>query len=532
MKTAYINGHVYTITQDFCEAFVVENGRFIYVGNNQEAKSMADEIVDLKEQFVTCGFNDSHMHVLGFGHMLEMMNLAVCTDSLAHLLASIKDYIEVNQIQEGQWLRGRGWNNDYFNDTHRFLNRYDLDQVSTTVPLVMTRACGHVCVVNSKALALLGITKDTPQVEGGHFDVDEHGEPLGIFREMALNLVYDPISKVSVDDLKRMIAHSCEALNQYGITSAQTDDFTNFNVPFSDVIQAYAQLEKEGKLTVKINEQSQLPTMTLLKEFVEKDYHHYHTSMFKSGPLKLLGDGSLGARTAYLSYPYADDPKAKGISCFTQDELDSLISYAHAHGMGAAIHCIGDGMMKMVVNSYRKVLKDDPKNSLRHGIVHCQITDEQLLKDFETLHLLAYIQPIFLDYDITMVESRVGKEKAQKTYAFKTLYQKGHASGGSDCPVELPDVMKGIQCAVTRKNLNGVGPFVANEAMSVKEALTAFTLEGAYASFEENEKGSIEKGKWADFVILSENPFEVEASELGRIQALATYVNGKQVYSR
>ena len=530
MKTAYTNGSIYTITQGFCEAFVVEDGKFLYVGNNDEATRMADEVMDLKGQFVTCGFNDSHMHVLGFGHMLDMVNLAECTDSLSHMLDHLRSYIETNHIPKDQWLRGRGWNNDYFSDTHRFFTRYDLDQVSTTVPMVMTRACGHVCVVNSKALALLGITKDTPQVDGGYFDVDEHGEPLGIFRENALSLVYDPISKVDVADLKRMIAHACQKLNQYGITSAQTDDFTSLNVPFRDIIQAYTELEREGKLTVKINEQSQLPTIDLLKDFVENNYHHYQTKMFKSGPLKLLGDGSLGARTAFLSYPYADDPKAKGISCFTQEELDAMIGYAHNHGMGAAIHCIGDGMMKMVVNSYRKVLKNDPANVLRHGIVHCQITDEALLKAFEELHLLAYIQPIFLDYDITMVEDRVGKEKAEKTYAFKTLYQNGHASGGSDCPVELPNVMKGIQCAVTRKTLKEVGPFVPSQALSMEEALALFTLEGAYASFEEKKKGSIEKGKCADFIILSENPFEVEKGQIGQIEILATFVNGVCVY--
>lgn len=529
MKTAYINGQVYTITQGFCEAFVVEDERFIYVGTSKEAIQLADTVIDLDGQFVTCGFNDSHMHVVGFGQMLEMMNLAECTDSLEHLLQSAKIYLEEHSFEKNQWLRGRGWNNDYFSDTHRFINRYDLDTISTEIPIVMIRACGHICVVNSKALEILNITKDTPQVEGGQFDVDENGEPLGIFREQALFMVYRVINKADVSTLKRLIKKATQHLNQYGITSSQTDDFTNFEVDFRDVIEAYRALEEEGDLTVKIYEQCQLPTMPLLKDFIENDYHHYQTKLFKSGPLKLLGDGSLGARTAFLSFPYADDEKTQGICAFTQAKLDELIGYANANGMGAAVHCIGDGMMKMVVESYRKIIKNG--NPRRHGIIHCQITDKALLQDFKALDLQAYIQPIFLDYDITMVENRIGHERAQSTYAFKTLYDI-HASGGSDCPVELPNVMKGIQCAVTRKTLNGVGPFVPSQALRVEEALAAFTIEGAYASFEEKEKGSIEVGKWADFVILSNNPFEVDPMQLGEIEVLKTYMNGQCVFQR
>ncbi len=529
MKTAYINGKIYTITHGFCEAFVVDDTKFSYVGKSDEALRKADEVIDLQGQFVTCGFNDSHMHLLGYGHTLEMINLAKCTDSMAHLKEAVKAYIQEKNWSSGVFLRGRGWNNDYFSDTQRFLNRYDLDEVSLDIPLVLTRACGHVCVVNTKALEILGVDKTTSQVEGGHFDVDEMGEPLGIFRENAMSLIYNPISKVSVADLKRMIQSACEKLNSYGITSCQTDDFTNFNVDFRDVIEAYRSLEKEGRLSVKVNQQCQLPTMALLSDFVENGYHQLKTNLYKNGPLKLLGDGSLGARTAFLSYPYADDEKAQGISCFSQSQLDELISYAHQHNMPVAVHCIGDGMMKMVVESYRKVLANQP-NNLRHGIVHCQITDEELLQAFEALHLHAYIQPIFLDYDITMVEKRLGHGKAQKTYAFKTLYRI-EASGGSDCPVELPNVMQGIQCAVTRKTLHGTGPFVVSEALSVEEALNLFTLKGAYASLEEKEKGSIEVGKAADFVILTGNPFKVNPMDLGKIEVKETYMNGQQVYA-
>lgn len=517
MKTAYLNGNIYTITQGFVDSFVVEDGKFIEVGKASEF----DRFVDLKGKFVTCGFNDSHMHVLGYGQSLEMMNMASCTSSLNGLLEAMKTYLNENQVT---WLRGRGWNHDYFEDENRMPTRQDFDGVSKEIPIVATRACGHVCVVNSKALEVLGIDENTPQVEGGSFDIES-----GLFRENALSLIYDGIGKASKEDLKRCIYKACQSLNQYGITSTQTDDFTNHLGHFREVMEAYKELEDEGLLTVKIHEQSQLVNMEQLKDFIEHEDHHYRTKMYSSGPLKLLGDGSLGARTAFLTTPYADDPTAQGISVYTQAQLDEMVGYANSHGMPAAIHCIGDGMMRMVMNTYKKL--GDKKNKLRNGIVHCQITDESLLNDFKKYHILPYIQPIFLDYDITMVESRVGKEKASTSYAFKTLYHLG-GCGGSDCPVELPNVMKGIQCAVTRKTLAGVGPYVEEEALTLEEALQSFTLNGAYASFEEESKGSIEEGKEADFVVLSQNPFEVEPNHLQDIYVLKTYLNGQCVYER
>ena len=518
MKKAYVNGKIYTVDNGFVDSFVIEDGKFVEVGSATEF----DSFVDLKGRFVTCGFNDSHMHVLGYGQALEMMNMAVCTDSLAHLLEEMKIYLKNNNSVK--WLRGRGWNHDYFSDVSRMPTREDLDTVSKDVPIVATRACGHVGVVNSKALEVLGIDENTAQIEGGSFDVK-----TGLFRENALGIIYNGIGTASIEELKGSILKACQSLNSYGITSAHTDDFTNHRGNFRDVIEAYNQLEDEGKLTVKIHEQSQLVNMEELTDFITNHYHQYQTEMYKSGPLKLLGDGSLGARTAFLTRPYADDPVANGISVYSQEQLDEMVGYAYKNGMPSAIHCIGDGMMKMVMKTYKKF--GDKKNKLRNGIVHCQITDSELLEDFKKYHILPYIQPIFLDYDITMVEQRVGKELANTSYAFKTLYNLG-GCGGSDCPVELPNVLHGIQCAVTRKTLKGVGPYVESEALSLEEAIKAFTINGAYASFEENTKGSIEVGKAADFVVLSDNPFEVNENEIKNIHVLKTYVNGKRVYTR
>ena len=535
MRTIYIHGIIDTMTQGMARAMVVDDRNVIYVGENEVALTYQNDnsqVVDLEGCFVTAGFNDSHMHLLGYGSTLYQLQLAEHTHSIQDVIETARSYLAAHPLKEGEWLRGRGWNHDYFSDEKRFLNRYDLDKISTQHPICLIRACGHVCVVNSKALDILGIDASTSQVEGGRFDVDEKGQPLGIFRENALGMVYNAIPQPTLEQLKEMILASCRSLNAFGITSSQTDDFETFDVGYRTIIQAYQELEQEGLLTVKVNEQAQLPTLAKLKQFIADGYtSNVGSEYFKIGPLKLLGDGSLGARTAYLTYPYADDPEAKGILCFDQKTLDDLITYAHTHGMYVAVHCIGDGIMKMVMQSYRKVLSQFPKTDHRHGIVHCQITDEGLLEDFEDMQIHAYIQPIFLDYDIHIVEKRIGKQKAAKTYQFKRLYNQ-HASSGSDAPVELPDVLAGMQCAITRCTLNNEGPFIPSEALTVEEALRSYTLEGAYASFEEKIKGSLEAGKRADFVILDQNPYTTAPSHIKEIQVLATYLDGREVYRR
>lgn len=538
MKTIYINGQIYTVTGGMKEAFVVENGKFIYVGKNDGALAMKDEassVVDLQGRFVTAGFNDSHMHVLGYGSTLRMVKLANRTSSLQDMKAAIGEFMSSRTLSKNEWVQGRGWNHDYFTDSQDFPTRYDLDEISTEHPICMIRACGHICVANSKALEMAGITKATKQVEGGYFDVDEAGEPLGIFRENALNLIYSQIPAPGKAQLKAFIAEACQNLNTYGVTSAQTDDFIVFpKISYQEVIDAFTELEAEGRLSVKIYEQAQLVDLRELTEFVEKGYNTgVGSNYFKIGPLKLLGDGSLGARTAYMSEPYADDPSTCGIPVYTQAQFDEMIGYAHAKGMQVAVHAIGDQIMVMIVEAIEKALVENPREDHRHGIVHCQITTKELLEKFKTLNLHAYIQSIFLDYDIHIVEQRIGEERAKATYNFKTLMDSGVVTcNGSDCPVELPNVLEGIQCAVTRTTLDGkMGPFLKEQALSIEEAIASYTMMGAYSSFEEASKGSIECGKWADFVVLDTNPLLTDANRLKEIQVVATYVDGNCVYS-
>ena len=536
MRQIYFNGKVYTGALPLCEAFIVEEGLFTAVGSTKVILSMKkdeDELYDLEGQFVCAGFNDSHMHLVNFGYSLSMANLSKHTDSLQAVKDAMKDFIKENDLKPGTWAKGRGWNHDYFTDEKRFPNRYDLDEVSKEHPICITRTCGHTCIVNSKALEMIGVTSETPQVEGGRYEVDENGNPTGVFRENAMDLVYSKLPVFTVEDIKSMILNASKQLNRYGITSSQTDDLPVFNnVPYQDILQAYKELVEEGRMTVRVNQQSQFLNIEGLKEFVEAGYTTgWGNEWFRIGPLKMLGDGSLGARSAYMSVPYADDPSTRGIPIFTKPQFEEMIGYAHNHGMQVAIHAIGDGILDDILDSYEKVLKENPREDHRHGIVHCQIMRPDQLKKFADLSLHAYIQSIFLDYDIHIVEDRVGKERAKSSYNFKTLYDTVHTSNGSDCPVELPNVLGGMQCAVTRTTLNDhVGPYLPEQALTVQEALDSFTIEGAHASFEEDVKGQIKEGMYADFVILDKNPMEVDVETIKDIKICGTYVAGIRRY--
>ena len=528
MRTVYYNGIVYTGELPLQQAFCVEDGLFIFAGSN-DAAPQADLRIDLEGKFVCAGFNDSHMHLLNYGQALSLAPLHRNTGSLEEMLRCLQN----TRPGRGGWIVGRGWNQDYFADVRRMPNRHDLDKVSLENPVCAIRACGHALCVNTKALELLGITADTVSPEGGSI-VLENGVPNGLFFDNAMDLILLNIPAPGREDVKQMIRSACRALNSYGITSCQSDDYCVFqNLPWQEVNEAFRELEDAGELTVRTYEQANFTNPDSFRKFVESGNHTGAGSdYFRIGPLKMLGDGALGARTAFLREPYADAPETRGLSVFSQETFDTMIGYANRQEMQTAIHCIGDGCLDLVLNSLEKALAEDPRQDHRHGIVHCQITRPDQLEKMAAMGLHIYAQSIFLDYDIHIVEQRVGAELASTSYSWKWLKDHGcTVSNGSDCPVELPDVMAGIQCAVTRRDLKGVGPYLPEQAFTVQEALDSFTTAGAFASFEENFKGRIEPGMAADFVILGENPFEIPAEKLKDISILETVLAGKTVYS-
>ena len=536
MKTIYHNARVYTGTLPLQEAFIVENGLFTFAGSSSDAlayRCEGDKAVDLSGAFVCAGFNDSHMHLLGYGNTLSNARLEQHTQGLADVLQCLREFAAQRTSNTG-WIIGRGWNHDYFKDVSRMPNRYDLDKVSTELPVCAVRACGHALAVNSKALELLGITARTPQPDGGEVGM-ENGEPNGLFFDNAMDLVYSSMAAPDKDSLKDMIRNACRALNAYGITSCQSDDYCVFSsLPWQNVNEAFQELESDGELTVRVYEQANFMDTESLREFITAGNRTgIGTDRFKIGPLKMLGDGALGPRTAFLSRPYADAPDTCGIPVFSQETFDDMISLANREGMQVAIHAIGDACLDRVLSAINKALGEHPRDDHRHGIVHCQITREDQLREIASRKLHVYAQSIFLDYDIAIVSERVGTDLAATSYSWKTLMHHGATvSNGSDSPVEQPFVLGGIQCSVTRSNLrNDIAPYLPHEAFTVQEALDSYTSNGAYASFEEHIKGKITPGMLADFVVLEQSPFDVDPKHIKDIKVLATYLDGKKVYT-
>ena len=538
MKTIYLNGQVFTGSLPLQEAFAVENGHFLAVGTNKEITSLShaeDTVVDLEGRFVCPGFNDSHMHLLNYGNALEQCDLSRCTGSVRELQEGLRTFLREQALPKGTWLRGRGWNQDYFSPASGMPTRFDLDAVSTEHPICIVRCCGHCLVVNSRALELLSLDKNLPQVEGGSFDVDEAGNLTGVFCDSAMSYVYTRLPAPSREDLKRMIRTASRELNRRGITSCHSDDLCCFeNVPWTEVIAAYRELEDAGELTVRVYEQSQFTTPEGLQEFLDQGYNTGTGSdFFRIGPLKMLGDGSLGARTAYLSRGYADAPEERGIPIFSQQEFDDMILLAHQNSMQVAIHAIGDGILDRILSAYERAFTVCPRKDHRSGVVHVQLTRPEQLEKMAALNLHAYIQTIFLDYDTRIVRDRAGEPLASTSYAFHSMGSLGISrSNGTDCPVEYPDPMRGIQCAVTRQPLDGsLSPYRPEEAMTVEEALSLYTAGSAYASFEELKKGRIQPGFLADFAVFSENPFDTAPQHIAAIQAKAAYVGGKRIFA-
>lgn len=537
----YYNGVIFVKKGMDAEAMGVEGGRVAFVGDLSKAKRWAQETEtvwhDMKGAFLVPGFIDSHLHLLLYGYALSCPDLSRHTSSVEEIVEVLYGVQQEIEKSSGEWIVLRGWNQEQFIVDKRLPTRQDLDLVSKDRPILIYRSCGHIACANTAALLAAGIRKGTKNPERGSIDRDEAGEPTGILREYAINLVSTKVPPPDKEVVKAYMLRAMKRLNSYGITSVQSDDFGAFpRLSYKTVIEAYEELEKEGRLTVKVYEQCLLPDQKELDDFLGSGYRTGKGSeFFTIGPLKIIEDGSLGARTASLETPYADDiehPDNCGISIYSQEELDQRISYGASHGMQVAVHAIGDKAMKMTTKSIIKALKGKKDNPMRHGIVHCQITTPELIKTLKEWNLHAYVQTIFMDHDNNIVESRVGRERAASTYAFKTLLDMGvTVSNGSDAPVEHGDVLAGIQCAVTRTTLDGRKTFLPEQSLTVEEALHTFTAMGAKASFEEEEKGTLLPGMAADFTVLSEDIRKCHSERISNVSVCQTFLNGICVYN-
>lgn len=537
MKTVYYNGNIITLEGDNIQAFAVEDGRFIKTGTDSQVKEAAadGEMVDLGGKTVLPAFFETHMHILSLGMLLKDINHNDC-DSITGLIEKSRKYIEDHHVPAGKWVRGRGWNQDHFKDEARFITRYDLDKITTEHPLCFVRTCGHVIVTNSKGLEMIGMENSAPHIDGGQIDLDENGVPLGIFRERARACILDAIPEQEVEEIKELILLAQDEAAAHGIVEIHSDDFKDVPTNYKKVIQAYTELIEEGKLKIRVYEQCNLPAVEKIQDFLDNGYHtgwNLGEDMYTLGPLKLLSDGALGARTAYLNAPYSDDPSQRGMLLFTTENLRAMVKMCHEAGMQIAIHAIGDGAVDEVMDAIEEAQQNWPRLNERHGIIHCQVTTPAQLERMKKLNLIAYIQPIFLNYDLKILDDRLGPERAATAYDWKSFFDFGlHPTGSSDCPVESLNVMENIYAAMVRKDLDGnpAGGWKPEQDLTLDQALRLFTINSAYACFCEESKGSIKIGKSADFVVIDRDIQKTIPDDIKDIKVEQTYLRGKKIF--
>lgn len=540
MRTAYLNGTVYTVDRSFrqAEAFLVENGKFKAVGSDRQIRELGGSDCtyrDLHKKTVLPGFNDSHLHLMNYAYGLtkfDMNGLA----GVKEIVEEGRHYIEKRQIPDGGWVLGRGWNQAFLREGRPPL-REELDKLSERHPVCLTRVCEHMIAVNSKALREAGIDENTPDPEGGEIERDESGRLTGLLKETARYLVYRAIPPKDVEEIKVMLTEAIHTFLACGVTSVQTDDFETFSdKDWRKVIQAYEELKEEGRLKIRVYEQCLLPELCRLREFLDAGYRTgWGDDRFKIGPLKLLTDGSLGGRTAFLSRPYQDDPNHRGIAVFSQEELDRLIITAHIRGMQLVCHGIGDAAINRILDSYEKAGRIMPGEKARMGIIHVQITDQDIIRRFERQRVLAYLEPVCLNSDLHIAEQRVGKDLAATSYLYRTFCDREIVTPmSSDCPVDSLNPFDSMYVGVNRTDYKGFpdGGWKPEEKLTVKQMVRGFTVQGAMASFEENIKGTIEAGKLADFIVLSKDPFRIAPEELRSVKVEETYLEGELVYGR
>lgn len=527
------------------DSAIVVDHFFAYVGTEEGAEAylsghpVSDLLVlDMQGQFLMPGFNDSHMHYLHYAKAKKgAVDLYGCT-SLREVIDRMKrGFAEQYDRNSGLWLSGEGWNHDYFTDEKRFPTSRELDEVTTEYPMIIMRTCFHVAVLNSKAMELLGINCDTVGQYGAFAEVYADGTPNGVIKENVFDDIKANLPAPGLETLLDMMVECQEDLFAYGITSIQSDDFK-----YTPEGQAYEMMRlireasEQGRLKVRMAEQALLTEKETVDQFFdEKGFDDsYGNRSFKISCVKILADGSLGARTALMRKPYHDDPSTTGLAIYDkQEELDYIVMKAHRNNMAAAIHAIGDGAVEMCLNAIERARKEMPYLHPRHGIVHCQITDREQIGRFQELDVIAYIQPVFIDYDMHIVFDRVGKELADTSYAWRDYIERGiHAPFGTDCPVEGLNPMRGIYCAATGCDTKGNGPAWPQQILSREQALFGYTAAGAYASFDENVKGMIKAGMYADFITVDRDLLTCSDHEILDAKVTSTYINGENVYKR
>jgi len=525
----FTNGPVLTMADGdpVAEAVAVVGNRIVRVGSHADLKSEigpGTKVVDLGGRALIPGFDDNHTHPIFFGRGLREINARPdALSTLAEVQAAFRAAAGRPADGSGDWLLGRGYDDTRL-DIQRHPTRHELDAVTGGRPAFLTRTCGHIGVANSAALALAGIGASTAAPQGGEIDRDERGEPTGVLRETAMQLVQAMIPKPTVAQMKDDLRAAGARFRAYGITSV-----AEAMLKTRDEFAAYQELALEGELPVRVYLMMMIDdTLDELEALGIRT--GFGDDWLRIGPAKLFQDGSGGGRTAAMFDHYPGQPENFGISIWTQEELDAKFGRAHRLGFQLCAHAIGDRAITMVLNAYEKAMDADPRPDCRHRVEHCGMCTPEILDRMARRGFVAVPQPNFT-YELGDSYLRnFTPEQLALAYPNRAWFDRDIVSvGSSDVPVVGCDPFHGLRASVTRLTRDGnlMGP---GQGVTVMEALRMFTRNGAFASFQERTKGQVAPGMLADLAVLSADPRAVDPERLHELRCELTVQDGKVVH--
>lgn len=531
LKTILINGQIYTMNpkEPMVQSIFIHNERIVDMGTNEDILLQwgrnGVKIIELEGRAVLPGLIDSHLHISSVGinsQELDLTNVKTTDD----LLDSIAKW--TSTIKTGEWILGRGWDENIFPD-RRIPSIVELDKVSPENPLFLPRICGHAFLVNSTALKICGYHSDMNIPYGGSVVLDPTTKkPNGLLLETASTIISKHIPQKSYEQLKNALQAGLQQAISLGLTSIHTND-PNYLGGARQTYRLFDEL---------INHDGIGPRSNLL---IDYDYLEemkssgmstgYGNDKVMIGAIKLFADGALGGRTAHLSEPYEDDPDNVGNAMYDNEVLFQLIRDIRLQDMPVAIHTIGDQALMDVLD----ILDRFKPSKYRDRLIHVSLLNEQLIQRLSSPHRMVDLQPKFVSSDYPWIEDRLGKQRSRFAYPFKSLLDSGViCAGSSDAPIESLNPLLGIHAAITRRkgeeSHNGYNEL---EKLSMYEAIHLYTVGGAYATNEENLKGSLERGKLGDLTVLSQDPFRMESpDELLTTKTEMTVIGGEIKYQR
>lgn len=507
--------------QPYAEAMAVSGDTILAIGTNREVMKFQDArtaVLDLNGKFVTPGFIDSHVHFLMGGSNLSSVQLRDAATP-EEFIKRLADFARTQK--PGTWILGGDWDGKEWDELPE---RGWIDSVTPVNPVFVSRLDGHMGLANSLAMKLADIDRSVKDIEGGTIVRTKAGDLTGVFKDNAMNLIFRSVSPSSDEEIDNALVAAMNYFASNGVTSVQAVDAGGY-------ADAIGRIRNENKLITRVYVMESIGNREELKTRIENEGKG--DNWVKTGAVKAFVDGSLGSHTAAFIAPYSDMQTDSGFFVNTEEDLYKWISESDKAGLQVVIHAIGDRAINFLLNFYEQVARENGARDRRFRIEHAQHIAPADIERFAELEVIASMQPYHAIDDGRWAEAYIGPERIKTTYAFKSLIDSGaKVAFGSDWPVAPATPLEGIYGAVTRRTLDEKNPegWVPEQKITVIQALKAYTSVAAYASFDENIKGTLEPGKLADFAVLSEDITAIDPVRIRDVQVMMTFVGGKMVY--